>query len=153
MWAFRRLSWARKSRQARLWRPAARAHAFRPPFNCISAYREPGRINLNTIYTQDVFNGLMYGFPGIGNTQHSGRRSCKAGEAISGTSWTRPRQAFPTEFAQPFRSYGGGQMVPLPAIAPTPRNQRNVAASRSRSDANRPLFQYDGVPNPTPPQR
>ena len=26
------------------------AHAYHPPFNRISTYREPGRINLNTIY-------------------------------------------------------------------------------------------------------
>jgi len=37
------------------------SHTFFPPYNSISTYREPGRINLNTIYTPDVFNGLMNG--------------------------------------------------------------------------------------------
>ena len=37
------------------------SHAFHPPFNRISTYREPGRINLNTIYDPDVFKGLMAG--------------------------------------------------------------------------------------------
>ena len=36
-------------------------HAYHTPFNRISTYREPGRINLNTIASKDVFNGLMAG--------------------------------------------------------------------------------------------
>ncbi len=34
---------------------------FRPPFNYISNYREPGRINLNTIYDPRVWWALMHG--------------------------------------------------------------------------------------------
>jgi hypothetical protein len=38
-------------------------HHFHPPFNWISNYREPGKINLNTMFSQAVWNGLMNKFP------------------------------------------------------------------------------------------
>ena len=34
-------------------------HYFRPPFNWVSAYRDPGKMNINTIYNYDVFRALM----------------------------------------------------------------------------------------------
>ena len=43
----------------------AGSHFFHPPFNRIPRYREPGKINLNTIYSQDVWNGLINFFPGM----------------------------------------------------------------------------------------
>ena len=36
---------------------------FNPPFNWLSRYWEPGRINLNTIFSQTVWQGLMNQFP------------------------------------------------------------------------------------------
>ena len=41
--------------------PSYAASPYLAPFNAISTYREPGRINLNTIYSPAVFNGLMAG--------------------------------------------------------------------------------------------
>ena len=38
-------------------------HHFHPPFNWISNYREPGKINLNTMFSPNVWNGLMNHFP------------------------------------------------------------------------------------------
>jgi len=38
-------------------------HIFHPPFNRVSTYREPGRINLNTLFSPRVWQGLMNGFP------------------------------------------------------------------------------------------
>jgi hypothetical protein len=46
---------------------AAGQHSFHIPFNRIPIYREPGRINLNTISSPDVFFGLMNYFPGMAN--------------------------------------------------------------------------------------
>ena len=40
---------------------ATGVHLFHPPFNQIPTYREPGKINLDTIYNQEVFNALMNG--------------------------------------------------------------------------------------------
>ncbi len=38
-------------------------HSFHPPYNRIPNYREPGRVNLNTIASANVWQGLMNGFP------------------------------------------------------------------------------------------
>jgi hypothetical protein len=40
------------------------SHLFHPPFNWLSRYREPGRINLNTIFDPVIFQSLMDDFPG-----------------------------------------------------------------------------------------
>ena len=114
-------------------------HAFHPPFNRISTYREPGRINLYTIYTPDVLAGLMNGFPG---TNWATFVQSRRGSAFTNTLLDLPNASSPTEFAQPFRSYGGGQMVPLTSLLPT----REVNATLLREDptgAGHPLFQYD----------
>ena len=39
--------------------PITPEHSFHPPFNRISHYREPGRVNLNTIASENVWRGLM----------------------------------------------------------------------------------------------
>ena len=44
---------------------------FSPPFNVVSTYREPGRVNLNTIETEEVWNSVMNGSPG-GDMAHHG---------------------------------------------------------------------------------
>jgi hypothetical protein len=41
----------------------AGTHLFHPPFNRVSTYREPGRINVNTVFSSRVWQGLMNGFP------------------------------------------------------------------------------------------
>jgi hypothetical protein len=40
------------------------SHLFHTPFNWLSRYRDPGRINLNTVFDPVVFQGLMDDFPG-----------------------------------------------------------------------------------------
>jgi hypothetical protein len=79
------------------------SHTFFPPYNNISTYREPGRINLNTVYTQDVFSGLMNGAASPTLSQLSTSR---------GDNFPVMNAAYPTEVAHPFRSLGGGAMVP-----------------------------------------
>ena len=58
--------------------PAVRdttGHAFHSPYNQISKYREPGRINLNTVFSENVWRGLTNFFP------HS------SPDPITGRSW------------------------------------------------------------------
>ena len=105
MWACRRGSRARRfrpiPRPPRC--PLLESHTFFPPYNNISTYREPGRINLNTIYSPDVFNGLLNGSPSPSWSQFVTSR---------GDNYAGINPAYPTEFVHPFRSYGGGSMVP-----------------------------------------
>ena len=44
---------------------------FAPPFNVISTYREPGRVNLNTIEHEEIWDSVMNGMPGD-ETAHQG---------------------------------------------------------------------------------
>ena len=141
------------------------SHSFHPPFNRIYHYREPGRINLNTIYSQDVFNGLMNYFPGTtdGNAVEQVRaqppRPTQCQRPIRPVCDAQQRQR-PTRFANPFRSFAGGDL----STFSTPRRRREIEATVLRSDPDnpgvRPLFQIDtsgdaagGAPVPRPAHR
>lgn len=123
---------------------AAVGHSFHPPFNRISRYREPGRINLNTIFSPEVFKGLMNYFPGMSDQQFWAKfvRSRRGYDAAVPGDLLAINSAYPTRFARPFRSFAGGAMVPLANMEP----EREVDATLLRpdpADKNRPLFHYD----------
>jgi hypothetical protein len=114
-------------------------HAYHPPFDRISNYREPGKINLNTIYSQDVFNGLMAGGSSTTWTDFVTSRRGGASANILDT----PDPSVPTEFAHPFRSFGGAFMVPKLTSDPLqPINNREINATllREGATAGQPLF-------------
>jgi hypothetical protein len=115
-------------------------HAFHPPFNRISNYREPGRINLNTIYAPEVFNALMNGFPGANWQSFWQSRQGSPAAAIL----TPPSPAYPTEFARPFRSPGGGQYGTgtLANLTPTAEINSTILRATSPTSPATPLFQY-----------
>jgi hypothetical protein len=118
-------------------------HSFHPPFNQISAYREPGRINLNTIYTPEVFYGLMAGYPGMATytcwSTFAQSRRIEGGDVLALTS------GFPTEFPRPFRSYTGWNLTPsaaVPGMKPTHEIDCTLLRSDPPVGGNQPLFQY-----------
>jgi hypothetical protein len=128
---------------------SAAQQTYTPPFNRISRYREPGRINLNTIYSQDVLNGLMNNFPGTNDgtlwTKFvQSRRSPPGGPSYSAANTSDPLAmdssgTYPTRFGNPFRSFAGGDMnFAVPS--------REIDATVLRCDpgnTSRPLFQFD----------
>ena len=123
------------------------AHAFHPPFNWISTYREPGRINLNTIYSPQVFAGLMNGYAApswatfVPSRRNDGRLNVL----------DMPNTDTPTEFARPFRSAAGGQMVPtLASDVLRPNPEVNATLLRADSTGTTPLFQYNRANNVAP---
>jgi hypothetical protein len=89
-----------------------------PPFNTVSQFRDPGRINLNTIRSEDVWNGLFHGEP-----------SPDEDESHAGPDWDdfiQSRRGYggdddilaldpmsPTFFVNPFRSPDAAALVPL----------------------------------------
>ena len=125
----------------------ANNHSFHPPFNLISRYREPGRINLNTIFSRDVWLGLMNYFPETTNALYwrwdefvPSRRGYD-NAPNSPTDMLSMNPQFPTRFARPFRSFAGADMVPLPQMTPA----REIDATLLRSDPDTPdlpLFIY-----------
>ncbi len=124
---------------------AAGSHSFHPPFHRISRYREPGRVNLNTVFDQNVFQGLMNNFPGM-NTPAYWAKFVQSRRGYDGADILALNTASPTRFARPFRSFAGGQMVPLDTLKPP----REIDATLLRSDPdpandNRPLFRRQSL--------
>jgi len=120
-------------------------HPFHPPFNRIPTYREPGRINLNTIFSEYVFYGLMNYYPYPGVPDQAGwqkfvqsRRGMNDGQAMFATNTN-----FPTYFARPFRSFGGADLVP-PVANMQPAREIDATLLRSDpADSATPLFRYN----------
>lgn len=116
--------------------PTTVEHYFRPPFHWVSAYRDPGRININTIYSYDVFRALMNytgaatNNPALTPNQMAALwgklvRSRRGDAAVTGTGTPSPSTAFlnqvnywalqinqnmPSRFGNPFRSYAGSTL-------------------------------------------
>jgi len=115
---------------------------FAPPFNVFSTYREPGRINLNTIpgTTADspVFRGLLnrpgLDDGGLWNMFWQSRRG------IPGQMWDMNPQ-LPTRFVNPFRGYGGASLVPLVELRTAIGSDINATLLRpSPTNPTTPLF-------------
>ncbi len=136
--------------------PADLRHRFHPPFHRLSTYREPGRINLNTIYSREVWQGLMNYFPDMNTDPNSprywqwdefvrSRRGYQSGAGGGGAQILTFDDQYPSFFAKPFRSYAGADYAPLSRLRPT----REVECTLLRSDAatgstgNNPLFAFD----------
>jgi hypothetical protein len=102
----------------------AGTEGFRAPFNWVSNYRDPGKINLNTINSPNVWNALTSVLPGPSRipfgefwATRRGGTALSAGQ-ISAT----PVPGVPTIMPNPYRS-GGGDMVPdLPGASPAQRD-------------------------------
>jgi hypothetical protein len=122
-------------------------HGHHPPFNWVSRYREPGRINLNTVFDTNVYAGLMNGFPyPVGwNEFFVGRRGYLS---VGGLLALDPR--YPTRFVNPYRSFTGLEAVPITALNAAitgPGVDMGVNPTLLRVDLNtpptRPFFAYD----------
>ena len=94
-------------------------HAFHPPFNRIPTYREPGKVNINTIVSQDVWRGVMNLWPnsagvpsGTADALWGNLIASRRGYAGRAAFAIDPAGTFPTQFANPFRSYAGRYMIP-----------------------------------------
>ena len=117
-------------------------HNFRPPFNGISTYREPGKINLNTIYSKWVLSALQNRL--VSNTEWSNFVRSRRGygnatpPVIFGSDDT-----YPTEFGKPFRSFGGADMVPTLTPNVLKYDKEIDATILREGTSNTPLFQYN----------
>ncbi|MHC4179945.1 MAG: hypothetical protein ACYSWU_20760, partial [Planctomycetota bacterium] len=138
---------------------ASGGHSFRPPFNWISRYREPGRVNINTIFSRAVWEGVMNYFPNMTpapagppgpvywQEMVQSRRGYPAVGGLAdpdGVAALDPSGTYPTRFGRPFRSFAGGEMVPLDDLKP----DREIDATLLRADPTeptRPLFRFDAT--------
>jgi hypothetical protein len=118
-------------------------HTFHTPFNRIPTYREPGKINLNTIYDENVLNGLVGGnATGVSWTDF---RNSRRGYASAGTSSIADLDVtYPTQFAHPFRGFGSANLVPLDYLKPKRKHEINATLLREKETTTTPLFQTTG---------
>ncbi|MFP6750760.1 MAG: hypothetical protein VB855_03715, partial [Pirellulaceae bacterium] len=114
--------------QPRLPGAANRDHQLHPPFNWVSMFRDPGRVNINTIFDPAVWNsildghqgpsfyGSVSGAPGLAHSIVDTRR----GYGTSGQGMAPSQRGgqvvlnpnSPTFFGNMFRPTGSGDLVP-----------------------------------------
>jgi hypothetical protein len=139
-------------------------HWFNQPFNGIPTYREPGRINLNTMSSSDVFMGLLNYHPSLSvyslGSEYNvtnlnmpdmwikffmSRRGEPITKAALNQMATNPAYAmtinafYPSRFMRPFRGAGGAWLTPPLADGTTPtypNHEVDVTLMRPDSDPN-----------------
>jgi hypothetical protein len=128
---------------------ATSGHTFHPPANGIPTYREPGRINLNTVFSRDVFRAFL-NLPDLtdGNLWDEfveSRRGYSGPDHIIGVM----SDDYPTMFARPFRSYAGKYFVPTEKLRDVVGNEIDSTIFRAHpSNSAQPLFEYQLEDNP-----
>src|SRR5262249_49680474 len=88
-----------------------------PPFNMVSNYRDPGKVNVNTIASSEVWNGILGGTPGtnVPGTTFDKVVDSRRGYGNAGQGYTFDNTGkYPSIFSNPFRSAGAADMVPVP---------------------------------------
>ena len=112
----------------------------RPPFNHVSMFRDPGRVNVNTVFDPLVWKSMVKGYPGM-DSPSSWSNLVKSREGFGG----QPAHRFPTQFANPFRSGTGGELVPL-RVMRKPAVEATVLRSRPDNTGHL-LFSVDSTTN------
>ncbi|MFH1920526.1 MAG: hypothetical protein ABIP48_11650, partial [Planctomycetota bacterium] len=122
---------------------------FRPPFNGISRYREPGRVNINTIFSRDVWNGLLNYFPTMTGASLGAVPTDYWDEMVDarqGYFGPNLEPRLPTQFAIPFRSFAGSNLVPLPLLEQIHGMGEGIHATLLRWDpGGQPLFRHEST--------
>jgi hypothetical protein len=120
-----------------------------PPFNAVSEFRTPGKINLNTIFSDEVWKDLFHGDtnPEVAGSIHPGPAFANFVASRKGLPGS-PLQLDPTSptlFVNPFRSADAGELVPLDSMVRAGVDctlQRSIDAKRT-GPGNAPLFEAD----------
>jgi hypothetical protein len=94
---------------------------FQAPFNAVSEFRDPGKVNINTLASKDVWDGLFHGSAKrdrLDDNVHPGPdddelAASRRGYGNQQTSATALDPGVPTMFANPFRAADAGDLVPL----------------------------------------
>lgn len=124
------------------------ANGFRPPYNRLSRFRDPGRINLNTIYDPLVFSGLMKGYFPQDPSFDGGTFFQNFLQNRQGYNGVNSMNAnYPTEVAGFYGSSASADLAP--AVPGVSLRRDGTEATLLRSDPNvnsQPMFSYK--PNP-----
>jgi hypothetical protein len=136
-------------------------HFHRPPFNAVSTYREPGRVNINTVASPAVWSGGVLGITDPSPSQLGdwfqplleSRRGYPAAQVGNPgdpvyVNIAAMDPAYPTRFANPFRSASSADLAPNVAtlLKQRPINVTLLRAAGVNPDANNtPLFADPGT--------
>jgi hypothetical protein len=145
------------------------AATYRPPFNKLSRFREPGKVNINTVYDDP---GSAYGAPVLsalfkGNLQMDPNAASIGGSIAfandllvsrrgyaPAASIYAPNSSFPSIFSNPYRAQDAGDLVPN--ITGLQRTSIDAGFLRSQSVNSSPamnsLIAYDQATATTPTQ-
>ncbi len=111
------------------------------PNHLMPTYREPGKVNLNTIFSPRVFRGLMNGL-GEDAPDDLWQKFLRSRRGYA----TATDPSYPSEFAMPFRSAAASRL--WPAGVTRPAIDREIEWTLLRSDPNdseTPLFAFDST--------
>ncbi|MBL9161874.1 MAG: hypothetical protein JNL18_03935 [Planctomycetaceae bacterium] len=138
------------------------------PFNRISEFRDPGRINVNTVSERDsafptrtVWDGIFHG-----RTSRSGGSDSKTHPGPALEEWVASRRGYgantapaatlnaniPTMFANPLRAADAGDLVPIPGMMRagvdcTLLRSLSGTAGAAAAPSGEPLFSADMIGN------
>ncbi len=139
----------------------------RPPFNRVSEFRDPGKININTVADPVVWQGLLGINPNTSPLINpaftppllpgvSGAPDVATSRQGYSTPGGTPNPSYPSYFANPFRSFAGAALTnSIYTNISTPlQARRDIDVTLLRpgavnSSASPPLFDYQGFANGT----
>ena len=121
--------------------PGAGTEHFHPPFNFVSRYRVPGKVNVNTINSAVVFNAIFGSSSNDGQARFQDLVDSRRG--YGGSGQLAPSSNYPTFVANPFRSFAAQKLVPLSSMQqPVGKDEYEVTATvlRPNAESTYPLF-------------
>jgi hypothetical protein len=141
---------------------------FVTPFNWVSNYRDPGKVNLNTIATAQVWQGLTNYFPDATKATSTALNSQNAQSWPLWAKFVQSRRgygnlptvgsdmltinnSFPTRFLNPFRSAAGAWLVPPVPTSSAGNLSNNYLAAAIGGEINTGLFRSEMIASPPAP--
>lgn len=124
-------------------------HYFHPPFNYIAKYREPGRVNINTITSPKVWQGVINDVnspPRDDMTTWGEVMNSRRGYALTTSNLFEMNPAYPTRFASPFRTSAGFYLVPDISAS-----GKSFQTDIIKTEVNATILRADGVPETANP--
>ena len=93
-------------------------NGFLAPYNSMSRFRDPGRVNINTIFDGDIWSGLVKMYPEMDTSAawNAIQLSRQGFGTVAGARDAR----FPTMFANPVRSANSADLAPPITTSATP---------------------------------
>jgi len=98
------------------WQGPSVPFPFRPPYNGIPGYREPGRVNINTVFSRNVWVGLLDYFPTMTGTSTDYWQEMVASRRGYDPEYANLNHKIPTQYGNPLRSFAGKYLVPLDVL-------------------------------------